>query len=43
MNRKHSRQEYLNLIQKIRELMPDCSISHDMIAGFSSENEKDAN
>ena len=41
MNRKHSRQEYLNLIQKIREHMPDCSISHDMIAGFPGENEKD--
>ena len=41
MNRKHSRQEYLNLIQKIREHMPDCSISHDMIAGFPGEDEKD--
>ena len=41
MNRKHSRLEYLNLIQKIREYMPDCSISHDMIAGFPDESEKD--
>ena len=41
MNRKHSRSEYLELIKKIKELMPDCAISHDMITGFPNESEED--
>ena len=41
MNRKHSRSEYLELIKKIKELMPDCAISHDMISGFPNESEED--
>lgn len=39
MNRKHTREEYLELIDKIREIIPDCAISHDMIAGFCGETE----
>ena len=41
MNRLHTRQEYLDLIRKIREIIPNCGISHDMITGFPSETERD--
>ncbi|XOD69283.1 MAG: tRNA (N6-isopentenyl adenosine(37)-C2)-methylthiotransferase MiaB [Flavobacteriales bacterium AspAUS03] len=41
MNRKHTREEYLALIDKIRHLIPECVISHDMIAGFCGETEQD--
>ncbi|MDA8758326.1 tRNA (N6-isopentenyl adenosine(37)-C2)-methylthiotransferase MiaB [Flavobacteriaceae bacterium] len=41
MNRQHSREEYFELINNIRKNIPDCAISHDMIAGFPSESEKD--
>ena len=41
MNRLHTREEYLVLINKIKTKIPDCSISHDIIAGFPSENDKD--
>jgi len=41
MNRQHTREEYLDLISKIYKIMPDCSISHDMITGFPNESEDD--
>jgi len=41
MNRQHTRAEYLKLIDTIRELIPDCGISQDMIAGFPTETEQD--
>ncbi len=41
MNRQHSREEYFELIDNIRKSIPDCGISHDMIAGFPSETEQD--
>ena len=41
MNRQHSREEYMKLIDTIRELLPNCGISHDMIAGFPTETEQD--
>jgi tRNA-2-methylthio-N6-dimethylallyladenosine synthase len=41
MNRLHTRQEYLDLIRKIREIIPNCGISHDMITGFPTETERD--
>ena len=41
MNRLHSREEYMILIDKIKAIIPDCSISQDMIAGFPSETEQD--
>ena len=41
MNRLHTRQEYLELIKKTREIIPNCGISHDIMTGFPSETEKD--
>ena len=41
MNRLHTREEYMTLIDKIRTIIPDCSISQDMITGFPTETEQD--
>jgi len=41
MNRQHTREEYFQLIDSIRELIPNCGISHDMIAGFPTETDQD--
>jgi tRNA-2-methylthio-N6-dimethylallyladenosine synthase len=41
MNRGHNREEYFELIDRIRTIIPDCGISHDMIAGFPTEKEED--
>jgi len=41
MNRLHTREEYFELIDNIKRLIPDCAISQDMIAGFPTETEKD--
>ncbi|MEY2963871.1 MAG: tRNA ((37)-C2)-methylthiotransferase MiaB [Bacteroidota bacterium] len=41
MNRGHNREEYFALIDRIRRIIPDCAISHDMIAGFPTETEED--
>lgn len=41
MNRLHTRDEYFALIDNIRQIIPDCSVSQDMISGFPSETEED--
>lgn len=41
MNRQHTREEYMELIDNIRRIIPDCAISQDMIAGFCGETEED--
>ena len=41
MNRLHTREAYIELINKIRSIVPNCSISQDMIAGFPTETEAD--
>ncbi|MFV8359431.1 tRNA (N6-isopentenyl adenosine(37)-C2)-methylthiotransferase MiaB [Flavobacterium sp. LS1P3] len=41
MNRLHTREEYMTLIDKIRTIIPNSSISQDMIAGFPTETEED--
>ncbi|WGH27746.1 MAG: tRNA (N6-isopentenyl adenosine(37)-C2)-methylthiotransferase MiaB [Candidatus Bostrichicola ureolyticus] len=43
MNRKYSREEYIYLIDQIRNIIPECSISHDIITGFCGETEQDHN
>ena len=41
MNRQHTREEYMELIDNIREILPNCSISQDLITGFPTETEED--
>ncbi len=41
MNRLHTREEYMELIDSIREIIPNCAISQDMIVGFPTETEDD--
>jgi len=41
MNRQHTREEYIKLIDEIHEILPECAISQDMIAGFCGETEED--
>ena len=41
MNRQQTREEYMKLIDNVREILPNCTISQDMITGFPTETEKD--
>lgn len=41
MNRKYTREHYLERISRIREILPDCSVTTDVIAGFSGETDED--
>jgi tRNA-2-methylthio-N6-dimethylallyladenosine synthase len=41
MNRTYTREWYLAKVRRIREIMPDCGISSDIIAGFCTETEED--
>lgn len=41
MNRTYTREWYLSKVKRIREIMPDCGISSDIIAGFCTETEED--
>jgi tRNA-2-methylthio-N6-dimethylallyladenosine synthase len=41
MNRQHTREEYMALIDKVKAIIPDCAISQDMITGFPTETEQD--
>lgn len=41
MNRQHTREEYLNLINRAKEIVPEISFSQDMIIGFCGETEED--
>ena len=41
MNRKHTVNDYKKLIDKIKEILPGCGISHDMITGFPNETIED--
>lgn len=41
MKRKYTREWYMGRIAAIKRILPDCSITSDIFAGFSSETEED--
>ncbi len=41
MNRTYDREWYMGKVKRIYEIMPDCAISSDMIAGFCTETEEE--
>ncbi|GAI59375.1 unnamed protein product, partial [marine sediment metagenome] len=41
MNRNYTREDYLNIIENIKEEIPDCSITTDIIVGFPGEERYD--
>jgi tRNA-2-methylthio-N6-dimethylallyladenosine synthase len=41
MNRTYTREWYINRIEAIRNIIPECAISTDIIAGFCSETEEE--
>ena len=41
MNRKYDTEKYYGIVEYIREKMPDCSITSDIIVGFPGESEED--
>ncbi|MCO5268134.1 MAG: tRNA (N6-isopentenyl adenosine(37)-C2)-methylthiotransferase MiaB [Brumimicrobium sp.] len=41
MNRRYSREWYLERVNKIREIIPNCGLSTDIIAGFCDETEEE--
>ena len=41
MNRKYTREWYLERVAAIRRIIPDCAITTDIFAGYSSETEED--
>jgi tRNA-2-methylthio-N6-dimethylallyladenosine synthase len=41
MNRSYTREWYMSKVERIREILPGCGISSDIIAGFCTETEED--
>ena len=41
MNREYTREWYMDRISAIKKIIPDCSLSTDMITGFCTETEED--
>jgi tRNA-2-methylthio-N6-dimethylallyladenosine synthase len=41
MNRTYTREWYLARVDRIRQLLPDCGLSSDVISGFCTETEED--
>jgi len=41
MNRQHTREEYMDLVDNIYKIVPEMALSQDMIAGFCGETDQD--
>lgn len=41
MNRKYTREDYLNKVEAIRRIIPDCGLSTDIFVGYCDETEED--
>ncbi|HEU4553760.1 MAG TPA: tRNA (N6-isopentenyl adenosine(37)-C2)-methylthiotransferase MiaB [Chitinophaga sp.] len=41
MNRTYTREWYMKKVERIREILPDCGLSTDIITGFCTETEED--
>ena len=41
MNRKHTRESYLEILERLRVARPDIALSSDFIVGFPGESDKD--
>lgn len=41
MNRTYTREWYMKKVDRIREILPDCALSTDVITGFCTETEED--
>lgn len=42
MNRRYTREDYINLVNKLKAAMPDISLTTDLIMGFPGETDEDA-